>query len=257
MTAQLLASVAAGLGALLLLGHRASPAAVGRRRLTIGAAAALTMAGAVLVVVLDLPVMATAMVAAVLAAAARETRRRRAKATAANRREAAITACSGLAADLQAGRPPIAALNAVAAEWAEFGEVAAAGRIGADVPAALRRLAEAPGASSLRWVAAAWTVAHRSGSGLAGAVELASGAMLDERATAAVLEVELASARATARLLAILPVGVLLIGQGAGGDPFGFLIGSVVGTGCLVVGLLLAWLGLAWIERIADGILSA
>jgi tight adherence protein B len=49
----------------------------------------------------------------------------------------------------------------------------------------------------------------------------------------------------------LLPIGVLLIGRGAGGDPVGFLLHTVPGTTCLVLGLLLAWCGLLWIERIA------
>ncbi|RNL62187.1 type II secretion system protein [Nocardioides marmoriginsengisoli] len=256
MTTRLLAAVGFGV-ALLMLTRPRSPLPPSRRALTVGAVVALGVGGAVLVVALKLPVVTVALAGAASMVATREAGRRRARSIAARRRDAAISACSGLAADLQAGRTPTAALAAIAVEWDEFGEVASAGQIGADVPAALRRLADEPGAGSLRWVAASWTVAHRSGAGLAGAVDLAAAAMLDERATLAVLDTELASARATARLLAVLPLGVLLLGQGVGGDPFGFLFGSVVGTGCLVAGLLLAWVGLAWIERIADGIRSA
>jgi tight adherence protein B len=63
---------------------------------------------------------------------------------------------------------------------------------------------------------------------------------------------ELASAQATARLLAVLPVAVLLLGNGLGGDPVGFLLSSPGGLVCLVAGLSLEYAGLAWLTRIAD-----
>jgi tight adherence protein B len=134
------------------------------------------------------------------------------------------------------------------------GASSASSRLGRDVPGALRELAELPGAVGLRSVAAAWVVSHRSGAGLAGAVELAADAMREDRMTARVVQTELAAARATAKLLAALPFGVLLLGKGAGGDPFGFLLGTNAGVVCLGLGLGLMWGGIAWIERIARGV---
>lgn len=170
------------------------------------------------------------------------------------RADAVIEVCEGLAADLRAGQPPLSALGAAAQDWPEFGVVADAGRLGGDVPAALRTLAEKPGARGLRAVAAAWVLAHRSGAGLADAVALAARSVRDERAVARVVETEMSSARATAKLLALLPVGVLLIGRGAGGDPLGFLISTPAGLGCLGAGLALSWAGLTWLDRIARSV---
>jgi tight adherence protein B len=67
----------------------------------------------------------------------------------------------------------------------------------------------------------------------------------------------LAAPPAPARLLGVLPLVVLLIGSGAGGDPYAFLLDSAPGTGCLFSGLALAWAGNVWIERIADRIVRS
>ena len=66
---------------------------------------------------------------------------------------------------------------------------------------------------------------------------------------------ELAAAYATARMLAVLPLGVLLLGSGVGGDPVGFLTGSMPGLVCLAMGLGLSFGGLFWLEGIADRVL--
>jgi tight adherence protein B len=165
-----------------------------------------------------------------------------------------LEVCDLLAAELAAGRPPGSALAAAAERWAPLVGAVEAARLGADVPDALRRLSEQhPGAADLRWVAGAWQVAQRSGHGLASALERTAAGLRARRRTRRLVDSELASARATARLVACLPLAVLLMGAGAGSDPWTFLLTTPVGGACLVAGLALVALGLWWIERLADG----
>lgn len=166
---------------------------------------------------------------------------------------AVLEVCDLLAADLDAGRPPGSALASAAERWPALGPVVEALALGADVPEAFRRVAaERRGAADLHWVAGAWQVAQDSGHGLSAALGRTAAGLRARRRTRRLVDSELASARATARLVACLPVAVLLMGSGAGSDPWAFLLGSPVGVVCLVVGLGLLGLGLLWIERIAD-----
>ncbi len=166
---------------------------------------------------------------------------------------AVLEVCDLLAAELAAGQPPGAALAVAAQRWPPLRPVVDAHHLGADVPGELRRLATSrPGAGDLVWVAGAWQVAHRSGHGLAAALERTAAGLRARRRTRRLVHSELASARATARLVACLPLVVLLMGSGAGSDPWSFLLGTPVGWVCLLAGLALIAVGLWWIERLAD-----
>ncbi|VXC25510.1 type II secretion system F family protein [Nocardioides sp. AX2bis] len=187
-------------------------------------------------------------------AAARLTAGRRRRREAATTRGRVLEACEELRAELVAGRTTGQALARAAAEWAPLGPVAETDRLGGDVPAALRTAARRPGAEDLVPVAAAWHVAHRTGSGLADALGRVAEDLTAQRSLRRVVEGELASARATARLVAGLPLLSLLMGTGAGGDPWGFLLDSPAGLVCLALGVALGGLGLAWIEAIAAGV---
>jgi len=191
----------------------------------------------------------------VAAAGQRLLARRRAAADAADRAARVQAYCESVAADLAAGQPPHRVLTRSVDDFPEFTAAAAAAELGADVPDALRRLARAPGAGELRLVAAAWQVAHRSGAGLADALEQVGRGVRTRRRTARLVAAELAPAHATARMMAALPLVFVLAGSGLGGDPVAFLTGSTPGLACLSAGLALSYAGLEWLQRIADAVL--
>lgn len=180
----------------------------------------------------------------------RRRHRRRAQAVAGRVAEC----CEALGAELRAGQPPGHALRHAVRVWPPLRPVAECFDLGGDVPGALRALARHPGAGDLRLLAAAWSVAHRTGHGLAGAVERCAAALRADRATRLVVAGELASARSTARLVAGLPLLALAMGAGSGADPFGFLLRSPAGLLCLAAGCAVGLAGLWWLEAIADGV---
>jgi tight adherence protein B len=189
------------------------------------------------------------------AAAARLLAAGRARTVARRREERVVEVCERLVGGLRAGQPPTTALQHCVEVWPAFDSVATAARFGADVPTALRRLGGAPGAAGLRQVADAWTVAQDTGAGLALALGQVSSSARESQATRSLVAAELASAQATARLVAALPVLTLVMGAGIGGDPWGFLLRTPAGLACLAGGLVLAFLGLAWIDRIAVNVM--
>lgn len=162
-----------------------------------------------------------------------------------------VEVCDVLAAELASGRPPELALEEAAGAWNALRPVADASRLGGDVPATLRAVAATPGADGLRLLAGAWAVSHRTGTGLAASTRRVADAVRLEQATRRVVVGELSSARATAKLVAVLPVLALLMGSGAGADPWRFLVHTPLGLACLTGGLTFGFTGLWWIELIA------
>jgi tight adherence protein B len=190
--------------------------------------------------------------AGVLHLRARERRRQEAGRT----RAAVVEVGEALVGELRAGRDVETALRRAATSWQPFGSVARSAVLGADVPAALRRLAREPGAEGLRDLAAAWDVAERTGGRLGDVltqvVEGGRGVHEDLRT----VSTELASARATARLMVLLPVVTLALAAGTGSAPWRLLVSEPLGVACLAAGTALSLAGLLWIDRIADGVVG-
>jgi tight adherence protein B len=188
-------------------------------------------------------------------AAAVLVRRGRVAKAADRRRALVVSVCEALVGELRAGRPLTASLAQCLEVWPAFEPVVAAGRLGADVPGALRRLAELPGAEGLREIASAWQVSHSSGAGLASALAQVAATARERQGTRRLVQGELASAQATARLVTVLPVATLAMSAGIGADPWHFLLATPVGVVCLGLGGLFAFAGLLWIDRIASSVL--
>ena len=249
--ATLAACVLAATAAALLVPARPAP---GGREGPRGAYAAEAVVLAVAVAVLAgrprLLVLAAVAVGAALAVA-RLVRGYRSDRAAARVRGRVVDLCDGLQAELAAGQTPVAALERAAADWPLLLPASRAGGTGGDVPTALRELAAAPGGGDLRIVAAAWQVAHRTGHGLGAALARVAQELRDAEQTRRVVTGELASARATARLVAALPGVALAMGSGSGADPWAFLVGHPLGLACLAGGVTCGLAGLAWIEALA------
>lgn len=172
-------------------------------------------------------------------------------------RATAVEACGVLAAELRAGRRPDEALLAAAGVatgpcGSALRAAGAAVSLGGDVPATL--LASAGGSAVpevLRALAACWTVCSTTGSGLAAAVERLEEGLRAGQTQRRALAAELAGPRATAALLAGLPLVGLLLAAALGADPLQVLLHTPLGLVCLVVGLGLDLLGVLWTSRLA------
>lgn len=229
------------------------------------------------------PVVASLVLIALLVVRGVRERRRRAGARRDERRRA-VEACGALAGELRAGRSPAAAL-AVAAELASgpsrqaLRTAASAAQIGGDVAGSLLAMgapSESGGRSSsalgspaaspaaaptaavtavpevLRALAACWTVCAASGSGLASSVDRLEEGLRAEQERRRAIEAELAGPRATAGMLAVLPLAGLLLATGLGADPAQVLLHTPLGLACLVGGLIFDGLGLLWTGRLVD-----
>lgn len=176
--------------------------------------------------------------------------------------EASIELCQSMAAELRAGRTPGDALRAAAEVLPPnvrigLRAVVAVASAGGDVPAELTEVARRDaGAAGLRQVAAAWRVGAGSGGGLADVLERVAQSLRDQQAHGAQVAAQLAGPRATARLLAALPLLGLGLAAGSGARPLDFLFGTPAGLACLAAGLGLDALGLWWSTRIAAAALA-
>lgn len=160
-----------------------------------------------------------------------------------------------LAAELRGGADARVAVRAAAEGLPRLAGVArAASSPVGDVAAALRGLAGLPGGRTAGDLAVAWEVAERTGCALAEPVARLHAAHRWEERLHRELAAQLAGPRATAHLLAVLPVVGVVLGTGLGADPVTFLLGTPVGRVCLGAGALLAALGVLWTGRIVAAV---
>jgi tight adherence protein B len=172
-------------------------------------------------------------------------------------RTRALEALAVLAADLRVGRGPADAL-AAAADVAVGGTsrallaAASAARLGGDVPGALT--AEPSAVSDvLRGLAACWTVCLVAGSGLASGVDRLTEGLRAAEAQRRAVDAELAGPRATALLLAALPLAGIGLAGALGADPLRVLLHTPAGVSCLIAGIALDAAGWLWTRRLVAG----
>ncbi len=235
-----------------------SPARFPRRRLASRSGLACCAVCALAAAAVLLP--ATAVVAVVVVGATgslRYRRRRRIRRTADEGRtlEAALDVLVG---ELRVGSHPVrafrvAAEESVGAVAVSLHGVAARARLGADVAAGLRA-ASRSSALAAQWdrLAVCWQLASDQGLAIATLMRTAQRDIAERQRFSARVASSMAGARATATILAGLPVLGVLLGQLIGARPLSFLLGGHTGGWLLVVGSTLVCGGLLWSDRITD-----
>jgi tight adherence protein B len=174
----------------------------------------------------------------------------RGRAAARNRR-CLIALADALCAELRSGAVPRDALWRAARDEPPFAAVAAAARSPAgDVVATLREQATLPGGAAAADLATAWLVCEATGGRLAPAVSRLAVGWRDEEQVRREVSAQLAGPRATAILLAALPVVGLLMGGALGADPVALLWQPSMALFVVVPGVLLEAAGVLWTARI-------
>ncbi|GAB3007756.1 type II secretion system F family protein [Mycobacterium bourgelatii] len=161
-----------------------------------------------------------------------------------------------LVGELRVGAHPVNAFDVAAKESAGpvgdcLRSVAARALLGAEVVSGFRTVATSS-ALPAYWerLAVCWQLASDHGLAIAALMRAAQRDIAERQRFSDRVVSGLAGARATAAILAGLPVLGVLLGQLLGARPMGFLLGA--GGWVLVVGLVLACSGLLWADRITD-----
>jgi tight adherence protein B len=123
--------------------------------------------------------------------------------------------------------------------------------LGGDVPAALLGKASASAAPELlAGLGACWQVCAGTGSGLAMAVDRLEEGLRAEQGQRLAVAAELAGPRATAGLLACLPLAGIGLAAALGARPVHVLLHTTIGLACAVLGVGLDGLGVWWTGRL-------
>lgn len=154
----------------------------------------------------------------------------------------AATSVQTLAVLLQAGAVPLTAWRHLAGTGDPHA-VAVVGRVDEGVP-----LLSAIEAERGAWtdLAAAWEIATTVGAPLAEVLRIIAESLRDAASAADDVRIALAEPAGTARLLLWMPLAGLLLGFALGFDTLGVIVGTPLGAGCVVVGLLLVLAARQW-----------
>jgi tight adherence protein B len=160
-------------------------------------------------------------------------------------------ACTVLASYLRVGQVPSAALAIAAADCQVLREGHQAATLGGDVVEVWRQQSRRAGHSGLLELARAWQVSIETGAPMSTTLDQVAASLAADQALTRVIDSELATARATSKVMAALPACGVGIGYLLGGDPGRWLLAGPPGWACLLVGVLLACAGVLWIEGLA------
>jgi tight adherence protein B len=160
-------------------------------------------------------------------------------------------ACAVLASYLRVGQVPSAALAIAAADCEVLREGHQAHTLGSDVVQVWRQQARRPGHAGLLQLARAWQISIETGAPMSSTLDQVAASLAADQALTQVVNSELAAARATGKLMAVLPGCGVCIGYLLGGDPARWLLAGPSGWACLLAGVLLACVGVLWIEALA------
>jgi len=243
--------------------RRLTAVAPTRRRIPrIGARGTGCLAAGFAVAAAALPLTTVVAGAVVGATATLRYRRRRRIRRAADEGRTLETALDVLVGELRAGSHPVRAFGIAADETAgpvaaSLRSVAARARLGADVTAGLCAAARSS-ALPAHWgrLAVCWQLAGDHGLAIATLMRAAQRDIAERQRFWTRVAAGLAGARATAAILAGLPVLGVLLGQLIGARPLSFLLDGHAGGWMLVVGSTLACGGLLWSDRITDRLAS-
>jgi tight adherence protein B len=105
-------------------------------------------------------------------------------------------------------------------------------------------------------LAVCWQLAADHGLAMAALLRAAQRDIVERQRFTARVEAGLAGARATATILAGLPLLGVLLGELIGAHPVRFLLGGGVGGALLIAGTVLVCAGLVWADRITERLLT-
>ena len=166
-------------------------------------------------------------------------------------RAAIAHATAVLASYLRVGQVPSAALAIAAADCQVLREGHQAHTLGGDVVRVWRQQARRPGHAGLLELARAWQISIETGAPMSSTLDQVAASLAADQALTQVVDSELAAARATGKVMAVLPGCGIGIGYLLGGDPAQWLLAGPVGWTCLLSGVVLACAGVLWIEALA------